>query len=238
LPTPAAFELDARQLRMAIIDGTGPWSDQEYARAMQHSFCRQLADQLGAHARYERGPSGEGYRIRERAQRAADHLLAQHRQYPKAPLALAGYSRGGSAAVMAAAMLKAAGCRVDLLLLFDPVARHLSGDSDCIPGSVRQAWVARRRIGAPEMDRYDFSLLGDAAGHNPVRNWFGTTATTHEQGVDLQDATFLGSHGALGGVGWPHVREDPLCQQHVAEFFNLALLQAKVPAQLKSWPPV
>ncbi len=218
---------------MALIDGTGPWSELGYARAMRHSFCRQLADQLGRQARYERGPSGEGYRIRERAQRAVDYL-SLHRG---APLALAGYSRGGSAAVMAAAMLKAAGLRVAVLLLFDPVARHLSGDSDIIPDNVDRAWVARRRIGAPEMDRYDFSLLGDPAGHNPVRNWFGTTATAHEPGVQVVADTFLGSHGALGGVGWKHVREDVLCQQQVAAFFNGGLRAAGLAVQLQARAP-
>jgi dienelactone hydrolase len=220
---------------MAIIDGTGPWSDAVYAKAMKHSFCAQLRSQLGAMGHYERGPSGEGYRIEERASRAVDFLKARHAVGSR--LMLAGYSRGGSAAVIAARMLEEAGLQVTSLFLFDPVARHASASSALIPGNVRSAWIARRRIGAKEMDRYDYTLLGDLAGHNPVRNWFGTTADKAAAGVKVSAATFLGSHGALGGVGWKHVREDSLCQSHVAEFMNRGLAACGVPAALASTPP-
>jgi len=226
---------------MAIIDGTGDWSDDDYARSMAGSFCKQLELGLSAcrvHApRYERGPSGDGYRIRERAARAVDFLQA----YRGRRLMLAGYSRGGSAAVIAARLLETAGVTVDFLFLFDPVARHLSGDSGTIPSNVGEAWVVRRRIGAPEMDKYDHSIPGwtgfDLAGHNPVRNWFGTTATLAAPGVIVRKAEFLGSHGALGGVGWPHVSEDPQCQKNVADFMNKGLVRAGLNFMLVSKRP-
>lgn len=213
---------------MAIIDGTGPWSDEEYDRSMAHSFCKQLDRLLGPHSRYERGPSGEGYRIRERSARAARFLQQQRGKR----LMLDGYSRGGSAAVIAASLLEVAGTSVDAMFLFDPVARHLSGSSESIPGNVGRVWVARRRIGAPEMDRYDYMLFGDPAGHNPVRNWFGTTATTASPGVAVTAGEFLGSHGALGGVGWARVAEDPQCQANVAKFMNEGLARAGVDVML------
>ncbi len=216
---------------IAVIDGTGEWSNTAYQSAMQWSFCRQLGRLPNTH--YERGPSGEGYRIRERAVRAADFLEKQSGK----KLALAGYSRGASAAVIAAAVLQQRGVALDCLFLFDPVARHLSGDSSTVTGNVRHAWIARRKIGAPEMDKYDFSLLGDPAGHNPVRNWFGTTATKAESGVMVQQETFLGSHGALGGVGWNHVKEDPVCQASVARFMNQGLATAGVSCRLVSRSP-
>jgi pimeloyl-ACP methyl ester carboxylesterase len=141
---------------MAVIDGTGAWSNARYAHQMARSFCAQLGTLPGAH--YERGPSGEGYRIRERAERAVNFLLKQQGKR----LMLAGYSRGGSIAVMAAAMLKSKGHRIELLLLFDPVDKHCSGDTSVIPGNVAEAWVVRRQIGAPEMDKYDYTLLGES----------------------------------------------------------------------------
>ncbi len=79
---------------------------------------------------------------------------------------LAGYSRGGSAAVIAASMLKAAGRTVDFLFLFDPVARHLSGDTSTIPSNVKEACVARRMIGAPEMNT---TTCGSATGLDTIQ---------------------------------------------------------------------
>ena len=237
---------------MAIIDGTGEYSDKAYADQMKGSFCDQLKALPGAS--YERGPSGEGYRIRERAERAADYLLKQKGKR----LMIAGYSRGGSIAVMTADILKAKSQPVDLLLLFDPVNRHLSGNSSVIPSNVKEAYIARRRINDPRMDKYDYSLSskisqtllaklflvglvargkGDGAGHNPARNWFGTTATQAHPGVKTHSRNFLGSHGALGGVGWNHVVEDPLCQRQVASFMNEALKKHNVGVTLRSFPP-
>ena len=217
-------------LAAAIIDGTGEWSNKAYAHSMENSFCSQLAQSTEIDTHYERGPSGEGYRIRERAVRAVDFLKKQRGKR----LLLAGYSRGGSVAVIAAELLKASGTTVDLLLLFDPVARHLSGDSGTIPSNVKEAYVARRKIGAAAMNKYDFALLGDPAGHNPVRNWFGTTATLAEAGVRVNKAEFLGSHGALGGVGWKFVIEDGPCQLQVARFMNGALAKAGLSVELES----
>ena len=219
----AAAEKEILPYAIAIIDGTGEYSDIEYARSMDQGFCKQMSEGLSP-AQYERGPSGEGYRIRERSVRAADFLTAQ----AGTRLMLAGYSRGGSAAVIAAQILESRGLNVDWLFLFDPVARHFSGDTSTIPGNVANAWIARRRIGAPEMDKYDYSILGNAAGHNPVRNWFGTTATTEIIGVDVTSETFLGSHGAMGGVGWTHVKEDSQCQRNVASFMKRGFDAAKL----------
>ncbi|MFO0826509.1 MAG: PAAR domain-containing protein [Phycisphaerales bacterium] len=214
---------------IAIIDGTGPWSKEGYEAAMMNSFCSQLRS--CPIARYERGPSGEGFRVVERAQRAAEFLSLQHEKR----LVLAGYSRGGSAAVIAARILEQRGLDVDLLLLFDPVDRG-SGDSSVISSNVANAWIASREADAPEMDRYDCSLPGDPAGHNPVRQWFGATATSSEA-ASTNRRSFLGSHGALGGVGWPHVREDPACQMEVAAFMNGALQSAGITVPLVSYAP-
>ncbi len=224
-------------LAMAIIDGTGPYSNSKYEASMSQSFCSKLALGLGPNAAYMRGPSGEGYRINERAAWAADKLTTFRRSNSATRLMLAGYSRGGSAAVIAATMLSEQGVEIDAMFLFDPVARHLSADSSVIPGNVKAAWIARRIIGAKEMDKYDYSLLGDLAGHNPVRNWFGTTATKAAPNVQVTADSFLGSHGALGGVGWTHVNEDAQCQVNVAKFVNTGLQASAVPIQLQPDPP-
>lgn len=239
---------------IGIVDGTGCWDNNQYDREMKNSFCRQLFESAGdagsyrkeqsedghvietagTAAAYLRGPSGEGYSIERRARRIAEKALAAKadRTY------LAGYSRGGSIAVIAARMLAERGVGVQGLFLFDPVARHGSASSDMVPGNVSAAYTARRAIGAKEMDKYDYVLLGDPAGHNPVRNWFGTTATRFESSATRHRETVeVGSHGALGGVGWKGVAEDVPCQEAVAKFFNQALREEQLPAKLVSRPP-
>jgi hypothetical protein len=90
---------------LAVIDGTRPYDDASYNKLMQYSFCNQIARQVGADARYERGPSTEGYRVHERGECAAKFLLDGRRRGARR-LMLAGYSRGGSAAIMGAEILK------------------------------------------------------------------------------------------------------------------------------------
>lgn len=236
---------------IGIVDGTGSFGDAQYAQEMKASFCRQLFESVetesyrtdrvdglsievaGTAAAYIRGPSGEGYFIEKRARRIVESVLAA-----KAPrVFLAGYSRGGSIAVIAARMLANHGITVQGLFLFDPVARHGSASSDVIPGNVSAVYTARRAIGAKEMDKYDYVLF-DLAGHNPVRNWFGTTATQFESAETRRRETVeLGSHGALGGVGWQGVTEDIPCQEAVARFFNQALREEQLPAKLVSRAP-
>jgi pimeloyl-ACP methyl ester carboxylesterase len=204
---------------MAVIDGTGPSNELEYLSGMQNSFCRQLGARLAPNAFYHRGPSGFGLETFGLAAWAADALscVATNRLF------IAGYSRGGSAAVIAADLLRTRGLKVEAIFLFDPVARHMSSDTATIPGNVGSAWIARRRIDDRAMDKYDWSLKLDPAGHNPARNWFGTTAQYAAPNVKMRHTTVLGSHGALGGVGWKHVSEDPGCQSRVAGWMNNAL---------------
>lgn len=237
---------------IGIVDGTGCWNDEQYAREMKASFCRQLFEAVeaesyrnemvdglsieiaGTVAAYIRGPSTDGYFIEKRARIIVEQVVAA-----KAPrVFLAGYSRGGSVVVIAARMLAERGIGVQALFLFDPVARHGSASSDVIPGNVGAAYTARRTIGAPQMDKYDRTVLGITL-ENPVRNWFGTTATQFEStGTRDRSTVELGSHGALGGVGWPGVSEDIPCQEAVARFFNQALREEQLPAKLVSRPPV
>lgn len=263
-----------------IIDGTGAWDDAEYALSMKNSFCRQIfeangtprtdssvdglaVESNGSGGFYLRGPSGEGFFIEKRAKIIADRAAISN----ASQIYLAGYSRGGSASVIAAQMLQERGLSVAGLFLFDPVARHGSASSDTIPGNVQAAYVARRKIGATEMDKYDWSLIGgvwgvaaaaalvagsplvagavgvaslikSGGGHNPVRNWFGTTATQRaSESTYLRETIEVGSHGALGGVGWKGVSEDIPCQKAVASFFNQAFRENLLSIQLESRVP-
>lgn len=225
-------------IRLAVIDGTGPYSDAAYSTLMQYSFCNQIARQLGTAARYERGPSTEGYRIRERGDRAAKFLQSGRRQGARR-LMLAGYSRGGSAAIAGAEILKQQGVGIDAMFLFDPVARHASEGGEIVPDNVAVLYIVRRRLDPALVAKYDNTIgpLWHMMFHNPMRVFFGETGVEYAASVKTTIAAFPGSHGAIGGVGWKHVTEDTACQIQVAGFMNAAFAATKVPVQLKSYAP-
>lgn len=235
---------------MAIIDGTGEKDDTQYAASMKHSFCRQLADRLGdCHSFYVRGPSAAGTETPACAKDAFDWLRILNNGQRR--LMLAGYSRGGSAAIMAAEMLGQHGIEIDSLFLFDAVARHTASGGEVIPANVKFSRHARRDQSVTFVLKYEstFSdlkgspvdVLGSAnfyAASNPTRPTFGNTGLTWKGKGDHEIATvFKGSHGALGGVGWSFVEEDTQCQEDVARFMNGHLEARHVPAKLVSVAP-
>jgi len=265
-------------MKFAIIDGTGEYSDAKYDYDMAKSFCKQIHAQLpDSECHYERGPSGEGYRVEERGQRAADFLKTAGEKEKRY---LAGYSRGGSAAIMAAEMLEKDKIDVDAMFLFDPVARHLSHGGEVVPKNVKQLNVAYRRLDPALVNKYDYTIgtvftvgnvlssvnpaAAEAAkltfsdtkvgnlfrdswldravnkpvagiAHNPFRVFFGNTGKKYLGNSAAADyRTFSGTHGALGGVGWPHVSEDKLCEIEVASFMNEAFTKNGISVELRS----
>src|SRR5579871_4084330 len=221
---------------MAIIDGTGEWSDRKYAADMMHSFCKQLDNALAASCFYQRGPSNDGFSVRHKAKMAAHWLIKAHKADPRTKLCLAGYSRGGSAAVYAAEFLNDAGkIPVDSLFLFDAVARHIWAGGEVIPANVAFVRHAVRSHDPAFIAKYE-GTINSGVG-NPARPWFGNTAMQSTTAGNYHYRTFLGSHGALGGVGWKHVTEDPACQIAVANWMNGCMAMRGVPGVLRSFPP-
>lgn len=210
--------------RIAVIDGTGADDDGQYRKDMEQSFCRVLANQLGPAADYQRGPSMAGMEVRNEALRAAGWLRRQRRLDATADLMLAGYSRGGSAAIWAAEMLEREGVPVHSLFLFDPVARHLYDGGEVIPSNVRFSRVCRRAQNWAFVMKYEGTLSSGkrlGATSNPVRPFFGNTGLQWRGMGDHEAPTvFTGSHGALGGVGWAFVSEDSTCQAQVSAWMG------------------
>ena len=234
---------------MAIIDGTGPGDGKEYADSMKYSFCRQLGNALEPHllGKYWRGPSASGSQVKDEAYTAFDYLYQIHKANPATRLMLAGYSRGGSAAIMAAELLeKKCQIPVDSLFLFDAVARHVFKGGEVIPANVQFSRHARRDLRTRLVLKYegtfsDVEVKGVAMTNasNPMRPTFGNTGLTWRGNGDHQPAVpFAGSHGALGGVGWGFVTEDEQCQLQVAEYMNEQLKSRGVWHGLKSVRPV
>ena len=90
-------------------------------------------------------------------------------------LVLAGYSRGGSAAMMAAQILNKQGLRVDAMLLFDPVARHASEGRGIVPGICRSAVDRKTPAGSRACSKVDHTTgpLWHSMFHNPMRAFLG-----------------------------------------------------------------
>jgi hypothetical protein len=237
-----------------IVDGTGDFGDADYEASMRLSFCSQMALQLGGSAAYLRGPSMDGFAMEGKIDWAIYRAIEAHDRDPNIRLMLAGYSRGGSAAIGAVERLKwlRTGIEVDSMFLFDPVARHISIGGTIIPSNVKRVWSATRKLDPEFVAKYDNTigsarrLLGAVGGsvpfvprvigQNPARVFFGKTGATYlgDQSKFVHK-DFLGSHGALGGVGWAHVTEDRMCQIKVAKWMNDAFGQAGLGCVIKSY---
>jgi thioesterase domain-containing protein len=112
---------------IVAIDGTGPESPGDYAKEMGGSFCSQIG--RTANALYFRGPTLTGSETSAIANLAVDAVIAARNKASTGKVMLAGYSRGGCAAIIAARRLKDRGVGVDSLFLFDAVDMQTS---ECI----------------------------------------------------------------------------------------------------------
>ena len=234
----------ASDIRIAIIDGTGPWFDSTYAKAMAPSFCHQVAQKLGGAAYYQRGPSFDGMSDAWKMDDATNWLKRQRQINPTVRLMLAGYSRGGTVAIAAAEQLDSAKLPVDALFLFDAVARDVLYYGRKIPANVKLCRHARRSQAPWFVDKYEEKFVGEYGEQetslltsNPTRPSFGNTGTTFTGSVDYKERTFLGSHGALGGVGWKMVTEDAAAQVEVATWMTEQMTSQGLNVTLVSTPP-
>ncbi len=231
-------------VRMAIIDGTGEWDDAGYTKSMAKSFCTQIGQQLGSKSYYQRGPWIEGGSDASKMDAATAWLKLQRQIDPKVRLMLAGYSRGGTVAIAAAERLEAANLPVDALFLFDAVARNIMWYGRVIPANVKVCRYAQRSHDPAFVDKYEkkynvaLAQLTNPFSTNPTRPSFGNTGLTHRGStLDFNLRTFLGTHGALGGVGWPEVPEDPAAQVEVAAWMTGEMRAQGVAVTLVSTPP-
>ena len=231
-------------IRMAIVDGTGPATG--YDQAFARSFCHVLSLQLGSSADYQRGPNNAGMEVLPEAARAFGYCVREYKRDPEVQIMMAGYSRGGSAVIMAAEQLEGLGVPVHSMFLFDPVARHVYPGGEVIPSNVAFSRVARRDQSWEFVKKYEGTLsdsprLGDSS--NPCRPFFGNTGLNWRGTGDHRTPTvFKGSHGALGGVGWKFVTEDAPCQLQVSAWMGQQMASRGVhvdlgPGSLDPTPP-
>ena len=222
---------------MAIIDGTGPWSNDNYDLALMNSFCSQLKNKFAENGHYQRGPKFHGGNTGTFGKEAAKFLINAHKG-GNARLFLAGYSRGGSSALTAANTLLKSGIAVHGVILFDPVAYHSGSIVRRLPSNVEQSLILVRREDPNFVKKYEGTIHDDWAPNfagdyvdNPIRPGWGKAFKnlTNFCSVEHQHFTILASHGALGGAGWTdrfgevYIEEDVRGQQSAARLTNLAL---------------
>ena len=195
---------------IVAIDGTGPDSPADYAREMGGSFCRQIG--RAANAIYFRGPTLTGSETSAIANLAVDAVMAARGNASAGEVMLAGYSRGGCAAIIAAGRLKDRGVGVHSLFLFDAVDMQTSDLhlSQIISDNVRMVAHVRSARNLPFWIR------------NPVKSrfYFYNTGRYLAGSGNYDTKSFVGSHGAVGGVPWLDIKEDAGCALAVAEWMN------------------
>ncbi len=221
---------------LGIVDGTGPYSDTEYATSMANSFCKQTDRQCGMSSQYWRGPAAAGMDVLGTARSVRDWIVEKRRTRSDADVMLMGYSRGASIVIMTAEYLNELNVPVHSLWLFDAVARHVYTGGEVIPANVAYSRHAVRTDDAEMIRRYEGSI---GVGQNPMRPSFGHTGMTavRTPNGDHQHRIFRGSHGALGGVGWGNVEEDPACQREIAGWMNRCFQARGLPVTLTAVDP-
>jgi len=124
---------------------------------------------------------------------------------------LAGYSRDGCAAIIAARRLKDRGVGVHSLFLFDAVDMQTSDmHLEIISDNVRMVAHVRSARNSPFWIR------------NPVKSrfYFYNTGRYLAGSGSYETKSFVGSHGAVGGVPWPEIKAIKRNEKGQISIFN------------------
>ena len=195
---------------LIAVDGTGTDNDADYKAEFgdpgalycspnqSHVFTMHQSWHHQKTKWYSRGPTMMGLTTHNLAASAA--RAAIHMYKPGADrLFLAGYSRGGASVLQAATLLYLRKIPVHAMFLYDAVDRAAGiVAADTIPPNVKQC----------------FHALRDPKARSRV--YFGNCGLHASPGVDLRPKSFVGTHGALGGMPWSasNAGSDGLINEH------------------------
>jgi hypothetical protein len=171
---------------LVAVDGTGPWSNKEYAETMKDSFVRRIWQQCPESKRlYYRGPSLLGVESGPTAWAAYSEIKGAY-EADKAnfKLYLTGYSRGGAIVIAIARLIQKLGIEVECMALFDAVDRSPLVEVDRIADNVKMTYHALRD---PK---------------NESRWYFGNCGLTAKYPKKLVKKVFNSTHAGLGGMPW------------------------------------
>ncbi|RYG91406.1 hypothetical protein EU803_09950 [Loktanella sp. IMCC34160] len=197
------------------VDGTGPSSDDTYAKDFKDSFVQKLCRNTPGFRvhDYHRGPTTHGLETVGKARHAYDFAKGTYtifsklhaekpKLFPKPPrIFLTGYSRGGAAVIEAAYKLKEAKIPVHGMMLFDAVDRSIVDDRvNTIPDNVKYCFHAVRADSAES------------------REIFGNCGRKAAGKVFYLERSFHCTHGAMGGCPWKEAGEDGYIEEVGAGF--------------------
>ena len=231
-----------------IVDGTGPYSQEEYDLAMARSFCWQLEVAFRKYpAKYVAGPGGMGGSTYSMARSGADEIqefrktFGGGRKGSVRPLYLAGYSRGAATVIQMAKFLdqQIPKNEVQAMFLFDPVDRDVAIDGQGIPPNVKNVYVIYRdqaieEVNLPWKPNYGYGQLPDKDIY--ARKWMGNCSVNPIDPNKTNVATALiknASHGAAGGSPWTNRRADEAATIAAANKMNEFLMKEGLEGVLK-----
>jgi hypothetical protein len=167
------------------IDGTGDLNDGKYYSEMRNSFVSYIVRRSPAKwKKYMRGPAFDGLDMGLLVGKGYEFVHLTKVAHPEAKVLLTGYSRGGAGIIAVAAQLAKDDVRVHGMVLFDPVDRSPTCETDEIPTNVVKVYTVRRMVDT--LSRASFNNTGRIS--NPPT-------------ISRSDRVW-GTHGALGGVPW------------------------------------
>jgi hypothetical protein len=244
---------------MSIIDGTGPYSPEQYRGDFTNSFCHQTSLRLQDPEHYYPGPGYAGVTTGIKACKALLEIREYHQVNPAEDLFLMGYSRGGAAVIQIAKWCNSDKLQIPIkaMFLLDPVCKDLSVDSDGIPSNVEKCYVLYRDLNILEynapLDEKDYEDWKDkvAVGFSNTftdgdpdryrRKWMENCKVCHEP---TNHTTWInagrstgtvpgGSHGAVGGVPWVERSVEKGATQEAANRINSWFRYETIPAKIQ-----
>jgi len=179
---------------LGAVDGTSELQDDPYEIEFANSHVKKLANMEGhrwSKAFYHRGPYVMGTETAAYAELVYKDLVGKWKAGEAKAIFLAGYSRGGAAAIEIAMWLKQReNIPVECLILFDAVDRTNTlgsiWNNTPIASTVKQVIYAQRDVWGT-LSRLSFGNCG---------------LTTENPAVPVIPRKFFATHGGMGGVPW------------------------------------
>ncbi len=179
---------------LIAVDGTGPWSDDDYANEMSNSFVSKIHSEYPGLSEvdkfYRRGPTLLGFETGPIAYSCFNFVKSAYdkslKEDTKFRLHLTGYSRGAASVIGLANLLNSMlpNVEIEFMALFDAVDRSTISNVDKIPRNVKLCYHAIRDKNAGS------------------RTYFGNCGLLAEPPATLIKRTFFATHAGMGGIPW------------------------------------
>jgi hypothetical protein len=182
-------------IALVCVDGTAmslEMDPDEYDKVMRGSHTRMVYLQWpNSHQAYFRGPTVDGFKTREIAEKAAESARKLRGSPGVTRLFMFGHSRGGAAVIHAARLLQEQNILIEFMGLFDAVQMTTTVDAAVVPANVLMVRHARRN---------------PSTRSRP--GWGNCGTRTAAVLPNYAERFFFCTHGAVGGTPYPREYED------------------------------